>query len=124
MPTNVTVPFFKPGQDITGRLTATLSGKTFVAAVPGGRGSQPYIGLPAAGAAVFGVLGYDGVDGQFIHVNVAGVVPVTAGADVTAGTQVQTNALGQAVPHTTGVAVGYALANAASGNAVPVKLYG
>lgn len=126
MPTNVTVPFFKPGQDITGYLTAGLSGKTCVAAVSGVgvRGGQPHIGLPAAGAPILGVLGRDGVTGEYVHVNVGGVVPITAGADVATGTQVETNAAGQVVPRTTGVAIGYVIAGATAGNAAAVKLYG
>lgn len=130
MPTNVCVPFFKPGQDITGYLTVDLGGKTLVAAVAGGRGGQPHIGLPAAGAAVMGVLGHDGVAGQYVHVNSGGVVPVIAGADVTAGTEVMTNAAGHVVPHTVATApaknvpVGYVVAGATSGNAAAVKLYG
>lgn len=125
MPTNVCVPFFKPGQDVTGYLTANLGGKTLVAAVAGGRGGQPHIGLPAAGAAVLGVLGHDGVTGQYVHVNVGGVVPVLAGTGgVTEGTQVETDAAGRVVPRTTGVAVGYCVAGATAGNAAAIKLYG
>ena len=126
MPTNVTVPFFKPGQDITGYLTVDLPGKTLVAAVAGVgvRGGQPHIGLPAAGAPVMGVLGRDGVTGEYIHVNVGGVVPILAGADVVEGTQVETNAAGRVIPRATGVAIGYVIAGATAGNAAAVKLYG
>lgn len=122
MPTNVCTPFFKPGNDITGHLTTDIGGKRFVAPVAGGRGSQPHIAVCAAGAAPCGVLGHDGVLGENIHFNVAGEVPVVAGADITAGTRVEVGAGGTAVPLATGVPAGLAMTNAASGGAVAVLL--
>lgn len=122
MPTNETRPFFKPGQDVTGFLTEVIDAKLFVAPVAGGRGSQPHIGIATAGGPACGVLGHNGVVGDFIHFNVGGTVPVTAGADIVAGTRVQVGPGGTAVPYTTGVPVGLATASAASGGAVPVQL--
>ena len=124
MPLNPTVPFFKPGQDVTGIPDVAVFGKRLVAATAEGRGGQPHIALPAAGAAVFGVAGHDAETGQEVHVLVGGIVPVLAAADITAGTQVETDATGRIVPRATGVAVGYAVASGATGTAVPVKLYG
>lgn len=124
MPTNEARPFFKPGHDITGYLTENLQGKHFVAATTGSRGSQPYIAAPKAGAPVLGVLICDGVRGDTLTVFVGGVVPVIAAADVTAGTEVQTDATGAVVPHTDGVAVGYVIAAATTGKSAAVKLYG
>lgn len=122
MPTNPCVPFFKPGQDITGYLTTDIGGKRFVAPVAGGRGAQPHIGVAPAGAAPCGVLGHDGVTGDYVHFNVGGEVPVVAGADITAGTRVEVGAGGTAVPLAAGVPCGIAMANAANGGAVPVLL--
>lgn len=131
MPTNVCVPFFKPGADVTGYLTANLGGKTFVACTTTSRGGQPHIAQAAAGAAAFGVLGHDGVTGQYIHVNVGGIVPVLAGTGgVVAGQEVMVGAGGTAVPHTVATApaknvpVGYVVAGATAGNAAAIKLYG
>lgn len=124
MPTNQAVPFFKPGHDVTGYLTAPLSGKRLVATTTGSRGSQPYIAYPKDGGPVFGVLAYDGVAGDTITVFVGGVVPIIAGADVTAGTQVQAKADGTIVPLTDGVPVGYVVAAATTGKSAAVKLYG
>ena len=125
MPTNECRPFFKPGQDVTGYLTVPIDAKLFVAPVPGGRGSQPHIGIAPTGSAPCGVLGHDGVAGDFIHFNVGGTVPVTAGADIVAGTRVQVGPGGTAIPWDgtlAAVPAGVATASAASGGAVPVQL--
>lgn len=125
MPTNVCVPFFKPGQDVTGYLTTNVGGKTCVATTGTlSRGGQPRITTAAPGAAIFGVLGHDGVTGEYIHVNVGGIVPILTAADVTTGTEVQVGAGGAVIPLAAGRPVGYVVAGAASGNAAAVKLYG
>lgn len=126
MPTNINVPFFKPGQDITGYVAeVAIGGKRFVSPVSGGRGGQPHIGPTPAGAAAMGVAGHDQEPGLYVHVNVGGTVPVTTGADITAGTRVQAGAGGTAVPYVAGadnVVLGLATADAVSGAAVPVQL--
>lgn len=126
MPMNVTVPFFKPGQDVTGFVTADVTGKHFVAPVAGGRGGQPHIAPAGAGVAPLGVAGHDQIEGQYVHVNVGGIVPVIAGADVVAGQAVAVGAGGTVVPLSGAAAgavhVGLATASGASGTAVPVKL--
>lgn len=124
MPQNVTVPFFKPGQDVTGYVAddAGVNGRHFVAPVAGGRGGQPHIGPAGAGVSPLGVAGHDQLQGQYVHVNVGGIVPVIAGADVTAGQSVEVGAGGTAVPLASGVRVGLAVGNAPAGTAVPVKL--
>lgn len=125
MPTNECRPFFKPGQDITGYLTTNIGGKLFVAPVAGGRGSQPHVGIAPAGSAPCGVLGHDGLLGEYVHFNVGGTVPVVAGADITAGTRVEVGPGGTAIPWGGTVAtvpVGLATANASNGGAVPVQL--
>lgn len=124
MPANPCVPFFKPGQNVTGIPDVDVFGKRAVAATALGRGGQPHIALPAAGAPIFGIVGHDAVAGQEVHVNVGGIVPVLAAADCAAGIQVEINAGGYVIPRATGVAVGYTTAPGASGTAVPVKLYG
>jgi hypothetical protein len=122
MPTNECVPFFKPGQDITGILSADLGGKRFVVPVPGGRGGQPHIGYPTAGGPACGVLGHDGVEGQAVHYNVGGTLPVVAAVDITAGTLVESDAEGRAIPLATGRPLGLATSNAVAGGSVSVQL--
>lgn len=122
MPTNVCTPFFKPGQDITGYCTAAIAGKTFVNAVAGGRGGFPHIAPAAAGGVAIGVAGHDQVLGGTVHYNVGGNVPVLCAADITAGTRVQSDATGKAVPWTTGVSLGVATSNGTNGGSVSVQL--
>ncbi|MDZ5076743.1 capsid cement protein [Nesterenkonia sp. HG001] len=123
MPANTVAPFFKPGQDITGHATEDITGKRFVTAAPGGRGTLPHIAPAAAGDPVLGVAGHDVEDGDNVHVHVAGVVTVTAADDITAGTEVSVGADGQVAPTSEGaVVVGYAVANAATGADAPILL--
>lgn len=124
MPTNVCTPFFKPGHNVTGYPTAAIAGKTCVGAVDGGRGGLPSVATAPAGAPILGVAGKDAAVAEELHINVGGIVPVLAAADITAGTQVEVGTGGRIIPHATGVAVGYATASGANGTAVPVKLYG
>ena len=124
MPINDCVPFFKPGQDVTGNLSVSMPAKHCVRSVSGGRGGLTHIGRPGAGEAILGVLGRDGILGENRHVLVGGIVPIVTSADVKAGDQLEVTATGTVIPRTTGIAVGYATADAASGGAVPTKLYG
>lgn len=122
MPANVTVPFFKPGQDITGFCAQAVSAKHFVAPVAGGRGGQPHIAPAAAGGPALGVAGHDQLADLYVHVNVGGVVPVVAGADVTAGQYVEVGTGGTVVPLAAGQRVGLVIDGGAAGTAVAVKL--
>lgn len=130
MPTNVCTPFFKPGQNVTGYPTADIAGKTLVMPVDGGRGGLPSVATATAGAPCLGVAGRDVAAAEELHVNVGGIVPVLAGADIVAGTLLMSNATGRVVPYAVATApahnsiVGYATASGANGTAVPVKLYG
>lgn len=129
MPANVSLPFFKPGQDVTVRAAQPLTGRTFVKAAPGGRGTLPDAVPAAAGDSVLGVAGHDIAAEGHVHVNVAGVVEVTLGADVTAGQNISVGSNGQAVPATeadgetpASTVVGYAVANGSSGAAGAILL--
>ena len=122
MPTNVCTPFFKPGRDITGYCTAAVAGKTFVVPVSGGRGGFPHIATASAGGPACGVVGHDQELGGTVHFNVGGTVPVLAGADITAGTRVQSDAQGRAVPHDAGIPLGLATSNGTNGGSVSVQL--
>ena len=124
MATNQCYPFFKPGQDVSGYYSAPAGGKRFVSTETGGRGSQPHTKIATAAGPVFGVSSQDAVAGDTHVVFVGGIVPVIAGDNLTPDTQVEVGADGTAVPHTTGVAVGYVVAGATTGNAAAVKLYG
>lgn len=123
MPANVSVPFFKPGQDVTVRAAQALTGRTFVKATPGGRGTLPDAVPATTGDPVLGVAGHDIAQGEHVHVNVGGIVEVTLGADVTAGQNVSVGSNGQAVPAAAdSTVVGYAVANGATGAAGAILL--
>lgn len=123
MPANVAIPYFKPGHDITVHATVALTGKTFVQAVAGGRGTLPDAAPATAGARVLGVVGHDIAAEGHVHVNVGGIVPVTAGGDITAHDPIAVGEGGTAVPaEAEAEVVGYAVANAASGADAPVLL--
>lgn len=79
-----------------------------------------------SGEAVLGVAGQDCAVGQVVTVYKRGpghILPVKAGANITAGQEVQTDASGQAIPLAAGISVGYAVDSASSGNDVEIVLY-
>ena len=51
------------------------------------------------------------------------IVPVTAGAAITAGQEVQSDATGQAIPLAAGKPAGLAMSGAAAGADCQVKIY-
>lgn len=123
MPKNAAIPFFKAGKDVTGEVaSAPVTGMRFVAVVPGGRPGAPKIDPAAAAARPFGVAGHDMAVGGHVHVLREGIVPVIAGADLTAGTEVEVGENATAVPHTTGTSVGQCTANAATGEPAAIAL--
>lgn len=63
---------------------------------------------PAAGERVLGVANAEYEAGEQAGVNARGELLIEAGAAITAGAEVQTDAQGRAVPKTTGVVAGEA----------------
>lgn len=128
---------------ITVHTAAGVTGKKFVASIDGrqsgglaglaadplasGDGSDYTVaGPPAAGAAVEGVAMWDQVAAAKVPVlsGAGTIVPVTSGAAVAVGDELQVDATGAVVPFTTGVKVGKALsAVAGTGLDVEVELY-
>lgn len=131
-PANECIPYYKPGADITAVPTAAVTGKRFVV-ISANRAAGPALNAstgggniqvaPAgAGARAIGVAARDQVVGKHVRVIREGVVPVTAGAVITAGQEVESNAAGQAVPLATGKSLGVALSGAASGADAQIAL--
>ena len=101
----------EPGQDLTCQVTAAVTGKRFVK-ISGARANKfnvlgsdasgnPYKVAPCAGNTdrALGVAKYDQATvGNKVGVACAGVVIVTAGAAITAGQYVMSDASGQAIP--------------------------
>lgn len=137
MPANECTPFKEPGSAITGKATAAITGKRFVK-ITGNRTGGGAGGLSsdlanvyqvgpvtATGDIPLGVSKYDAANGALVgvHVQPGVIVPVTAGATITAGQEVQTDATGQAIPLAAGKARGLALTGASAGADAEIKLY-
>lgn len=130
MPANVCVPLFEGHKPITRRASAAVTGKTFVsvsADIQSGPaitttalpttwdGGNIQVATTGAGLKSEGVAAYDAASGAVLPVYGGGnVVPVTAGATITAGQQVQSDASGKAIPLASGIALGVAETSAAN----------
>lgn len=103
----------EPGQDLPCQVTAAVTGKRFVR-ISGARankfnvlgsdasGNNHKVAQSAAGGHAVGVSKYDQATvGGKLGVACAGIVTVTAGAGLTAGQYVMSDATGQAVPWVT-----------------------
>lgn len=122
MPNNTCVPLFPDPKDISVRATAAVVGKTFAdisaniqsgpaittaaldAAYDGGNVQAATCGV---GVKPIGVFAYDRAEGELVPLKCVpgSVVPVTAGAAITAGQEVQSGAGGKAVPLTPAAAI-------------------
>lgn len=132
------IPFRNPGEAIPVQAVSAITGKLFVKVVAarlggGARGLSTdtknliQVGpCTASGEAALGVSKFDtpigGVGGVFARSS-GYVVPVIAGAAITAGQEVQTDATGKAIPLAAGKALGYALDDAANAADAEIKLY-
>lgn len=137
---NECIPYKEPGSATTFKATAGVTGKRFVAP-SGNRTGGAAGGLSSdlanvlqcahAGAGVkpLGVAKRDVANGALggAHATPGMVVPVTAGATITAGQEVMSDASGQAIPHVPGTATnraaGLALTGAANGADAEIRLY-
>jgi hypothetical protein len=139
-PTNLANPFYEEGDELTGYCTAAVTGMTFVKISgprqPGGPnlvnsaitdsvvGGTVSIAPCVSGDKVFGVAMYDQTLGNLVPVfRHPKVMPVTAGAAIVAGQEVQADANGNAVPLAAGKAAGLALDSCASGAIAQISLY-
>src|SRR3954453_3495972 len=132
---NDCIPFKEPGSAVTGKATAAVVGKRFLA-ISGNRTGGGAGGLStdlanvyqvahaAAGARAIGVSRVDAANGSLvgIHTQPGIIVPVTAGATLTAGQEVQSDATGQAIPFAAGIQLGVAMTGASAGADAEIKL--
>lgn len=121
---NECTPLFSPGADVTCLTTGAVTGKTFVAisAAPDAYG-QLKVATGTGAAAAFGVAARDAASGARVLVKKAGIVPVTAGGNITAGAEVEVGSGGKAVTLASGKAVGMACSTGTNNNDVFVDLY-
>lgn len=115
--------YFTDSDKITCKAVGAVTGKTLVKLAAGGADQVPNVSAAAAGDTAYGVAGWDVADGEKVTVYRRGVLSITAGAALTAGTQVEVGANGHAVALSTGQSVGQVHADAANGEdaAVAVK---
>ncbi|WP_020110297.1 capsid cement protein [Rhodococcus sp. 114MFTsu3.1] len=121
MPTQNRV--YEPGRNITGRATAAVTNRRFVA-ISGNRHASGNVSIApaAAGARVFGVAADDAAIGDLVNVLRDGVVRVDAGAVIAAGAAVEVGAAGKAVTAASGTVVGFALTGAANNTVAEIAL--
>lgn len=136
---NDCIPFKQPGESVTGKAEAAITGKRCVQ-ISGPRSSGPglsataeggvyTIGHPsttgAAGAAkrIFGVAAWDTPLGGLVTVLRGGILPITAGGTISAGAEVETAADGRVIALASGIAVGVACGDATANNDCEVALY-
>jgi hypothetical protein len=124
---NDCIPFKRPGADVTAIAEGAVTGKRCVQ-ISGDMTSNPVLGLPATadgglytcgipstsgaqGAAkmIFGVAKYDAVNGARFGVIRGGIVPITAGAAIVAGAEVEVAADGRVITVASGVPIGTCL---------------
>lgn len=140
MTSNLATPYYEDGDELTGYCTANVTGKRFVkiaanrqaggpnlvggAITDSVAGGNVSVAQAVAGDKVFGIAVYDQTLGNLVPIYRAPkVVPVTAGAAIAAGQEVQSDANGEAIPLAAGKAAGLALDAAAVGADAQIALY-
>jgi hypothetical protein len=122
---NECIPFYEPGQRVTGRAKAAIIGKRFVN-ISGDR-EDGLIGIAAATAAgkAFGVSSHDAADGDNVTVIGPGaIVPVTAtAATIAAGVEVEVATGGKCVAFSAGVKVGVCVTACAANADAQIRIY-
>ena len=133
MPSNVSNQYFETG-NVSFRAQGAVVGKTFLAIGAdntGGPGLSTdlenlyVMKTCTAGARPCGVAKYDVADTQAggVHGQPGMIVPVVAGAAITAGQEVEVGAAGKAIPLASGKAAGMAMSGAANAADAQIKLY-
>lgn len=123
--TGVNPSIYEPGQAITGRASAAVTAKRFLA-ISGNRTDGNVAVAPAAAAGrICGVAAHDAAAGELVRVlrGAGRVIRVTASGAIAAFAEVQVAAGGMAATKAAGVAVGYVLTAAADGADAEVSLY-
>ena len=125
---NECIPLYQPGKHLTATVAgAAVTGKTFVdisgATLNPATGALISVATATAAGKILGVAAFDAGLAAQLSVIGEGVVPVTAGAAITAGAEVEVGASGKAITLASGKAVGRALTTAVNNADVYVRLY-
>jgi hypothetical protein len=132
---NESIPIYQPGEAVTGHCQAAVTGKRFLKLAadkqPGAdaavsdavAGGNIVVAMCVAGDKCFGVADRDRAINEKVGVLGPGhITPVRAGAAVTAGQRVQSDASGQAIPLAAGADNGVAINSASTGEDVFVRV--
>jgi hypothetical protein len=140
MPSNECIPFYDDGDEVTVHAANALTGKRF-AAITGrqagyragtgananldtsGVGGNYTADVPGAGVKAFGVVQYDVAAGEKVTLMKRKILPVTAGATVTVGSEVEVDAQGRVINLASGKAVGLCLLGATVGLDAEIQVY-
>ncbi|CAM3432082.1 DUF2190 domain-containing protein [Tsukamurella hominis] len=122
---NENIGVYEPGQDISGRCSAAVTGKRFLKISGNRAGGNVAVAHADAGGRVCGVSGRDTASGALVNVKRGKdrVTFVTAGGNIAAFAEVEVGANGVAITKASGVAVGYAVTAATSGGDAEISLY-
>jgi predicted RecA/RadA family phage recombinase len=138
---NDLIPYKRPGEDVTGITTAAVTGKRCVQITAAkdnptegldadAKGNLYKVGHPNAGGSalgaakrIFGVAKYDAASGAKVGIVRAGIVPITAGAAILAGKEVEVTATGTVITLAAGVAIGLCCNDAANAADAEIALY-
>lgn len=118
-------PRWMPGDTITAHCEVAVTGRRFVSISGPTVDGNPQVSPTGAGLAALGVAARDKLTGEKVMVIGAPgtIVPVDAGAAITAGQKVQSDASGRAIPLAAGVDLGLAVDDGANGATALVKLF-
>lgn len=122
---NDNVDVYEPGRDITGRASAAVTGKRFLAITGNRSNGNIAVAHATAAGRVCGVSKYDAASGEIVGVarGNSRVTHVTADGAIAAFAEVEVGTAGKAKALASGKAVGYALTAAADGADAEISLY-
>ena len=113
---------FSSEDSVTCKAVGAIPGKRFVKVVAGGTFQQPKIALCGAGEQAFGVSAYTVADGEVVTVQQVNTWTVTAGANLVAPLQIQSDGTGKAIALAAGVRLGTLHQDAAISTDAAVRL--
>lgn len=133
---NDAIAYYEPGADLTGHCDTAVTGKRCLkitankqpasfGLAPTAVGGNIRVAHADAAGRIVGVSAFDTPAGGKVGIKRASklVIPITAGAAITAFQEVEVGAAGVVVPKAAGVAIGVAIADAANGADCAVSLY-
>jgi hypothetical protein len=139
---NTVLALFEPADDITAAVTAAVTSGKFVKVAAAGLQGGPLLDISSptspltkgnliqvtqcvAGDKAFGVTKWDTAAADDVVGLFTGnqIVPMIAGAAITAGQEIQSDAAGLPIPLAAGKANGLAVSNAAGAATVYIQLY-